>query len=77
MENEILGSDFKTRVTDKPVLVVGGTGFLGGHIIQQLLQRGYRVRSTVRDLRKPETFAYLSRLPNAAENLELVEVVLT
>jgi hypothetical protein len=39
----------------------------------QLLLRGYRVRGTVRDLSRPESFAYLSRLQNAAENLELVE----
>jgi dihydroflavonol-4-reductase len=50
-----------------------GTGFIAGHLILQLLMRGYRVRATVRDLAKPESFAYLSRLQNAAENLELVE----
>lgn len=31
------------------VLVTGGTGFLGGHCIAQLLQHGYDVRTTVRD----------------------------
>jgi dihydroflavonol-4-reductase len=67
-------TDFKPCVTRQPVLVTGGTGFIAGHIIQQLLLRGYRVRGTVRDMRRPETFAYLSRLQNAAENLELVEV---
>jgi len=30
------------------VLVTGGTGFLGGHCIAQLLDRGYDVRTTVR-----------------------------
>ena len=30
------------------VLVTGGTGFLGGHCIAQLLERGYDVRTTVR-----------------------------
>ena len=31
------------------VLVTGGTGFLGGHCIARLLDRGYDVRTTVRD----------------------------
>jgi nucleoside-diphosphate-sugar epimerase len=33
----------------KTVLVTGGSGFLGGWCIIDLLQRGYRVRTTVRD----------------------------
>jgi dihydroflavonol-4-reductase len=36
------------------VLVTGGTGFLGGWCIAQLLERGYRVRSTVRDLKREQ-----------------------
>lgn len=35
---------------ENQVLVTGGTGFLGIHIIYQLLQKGYRVRTTVRSL---------------------------
>jgi dihydroflavonol-4-reductase len=34
----------------KTVLVSGGSGFLGGWCIAELLQRGYQVRTTVRDL---------------------------
>ncbi|SEO52232.1 NAD-dependent epimerase/dehydratase family protein [Amycolatopsis saalfeldensis] len=30
------------------VLVTGGTGFVAGHVIQELLDHGYRVRATVR-----------------------------
>lgn len=32
------------------VLVTGGTGFLGGWCIASLLERGYDVRTTIRDL---------------------------
>ncbi|CAM5695916.1 NAD-dependent epimerase/dehydratase family protein [Streptomyces fumanus] len=36
------------------VLATGGTGYLAGWVISALLQRGYRVRTTVRDLGKAE-----------------------
>ncbi len=37
------------------VLVTGGSGFIASHILLKLLERGYRVRATVRDLkREPE-----------------------
>jgi nucleoside-diphosphate-sugar epimerase len=36
------------------VLVTGGTGFLGGWCIVSLLERGYNVRTTVRDLAREQ-----------------------
>ncbi len=36
------------------VLVTGGTGFLAGHIIIQLLNTGYDVRTTVRSLQRAD-----------------------
>lgn len=42
----------------KTVLVTGGSGFLGGWCVVELLRRGYRVRTTVRDLsREPDVRA--------------------
>ncbi len=34
------------------VLVTGGSGFVGSHCILQLLEKGYRVRTTVRSLKR-------------------------
>ena len=39
---------------EKWVLVTGGSGFLGGHCILLLLQRGYRVKTTVRSSSKQD-----------------------
>jgi len=35
-------------MTDRDVLVTGGSGFIAGHVILQLLDAGHRVRTTVR-----------------------------
>jgi nucleoside-diphosphate-sugar epimerase len=39
---------------DGIVLVTGGTGFLGGWCATELLRRGYKVRTTIRDLRRAD-----------------------
>lgn len=75
------------RATDAPVLVTGGGGFIAGHLIQQLLLRGYRVRTSIRPAESVErssmvnrasdshtdTHEYLYRLPNATGLLEFFE----
>jgi nucleoside-diphosphate-sugar epimerase len=40
--------------SDQLVLVTGGTGFVGVHCILQLLQQGYRVRTTVRSINRKQ-----------------------
>lgn len=39
-------------MTGELVLVTGGSGFIGAHCIIQLLQAGYKVRTTVRNLKR-------------------------
>jgi nucleoside-diphosphate-sugar epimerase len=47
-------------MSSKLVLVTGGSGFIGVHCILQLLQAGYRVRTTVRSLeREPDVRSML------------------
>ncbi|MCX6136280.1 MAG: NAD-dependent epimerase/dehydratase family protein [Ignavibacteriales bacterium] len=46
--------------TQKIAFVTGGTGFIGSHLVEQLLSRGYTVRCLVRDTAKP---GYLRNLP--------------
>ena len=58
-------------VTDSPVLVTGASGFIGSHIVQQLLEGGYRVRGTVRDPVKTRAEGHLTGLSGADERLEL------
>ncbi len=39
-------------VTTKPILLTGATGYIGGRLVPQLLEKGYHVRCLARDVRK-------------------------
>ena len=64
---------------EKTVLVTGGTGFVGVHCILQLLQKGYKVKTTVRGIhRKDDVIAMLKNGGiNAFHDLEFFETNLT
>jgi len=36
--------------TNRPILVAGATGYVGGRLIPALLQKGYRVRAMARSV---------------------------
>ncbi|XP_072034989.1 uncharacterized protein [Amphiura filiformis] len=56
------------------VLVTGATGYVAGHIIQQLQQAGYKVRGSVRSLSDENKIKHIKQLcPDAAHEVELVE----
>ena len=56
------------------ILVTGGTGFLGAHILVQLLQAGHDVRSTVRSIsRKDDLLSMLKTGGADPEPLSLFE----
>jgi dihydroflavonol-4-reductase len=60
------------------VLVTGGTGFVGGWCVVELLRRGYVVRTTVRDAaREPAVRAAIATEIEAGERLEFAVADLT
>ena len=60
------------------ILVTGASGYIATHIVQQLLEEGYHVRGTVRDLKNEAKVKPLQELcPDAKHPLELVEADLT
>ena len=54
------------------VLITGITGFLGSQIANNLLNRGFKVKGTVRSLKNEEKLSPIYKLPNQ-QNLKLVE----
>ncbi len=60
------------------VLVTGVSGFLGSHIILQLLEKGYRVRGSVRDPARNDSLLNLFKESAPADaSIELVQLDLT
>jgi dihydroflavonol-4-reductase len=61
------------------VLVTGGSGFIGAHCIVQLLQQGYKVRTTVRSLSREGEVRAMVREGGveAGDNLSFVAADLT
>lgn len=58
----------------KLVCVTGASGFVGTHVVRELLERGYRVRGTVRDANNAEKTAHLLAIAEGIEgaSLELI-----
>lgn len=60
------------------VLVTGGSGYVGGWCIVELLKRGFNVRTTVRDLaREPTVRAAVSAATDPGERLTVLAADLT
>jgi NAD dependent epimerase/dehydratase len=58
------------KKSDKLVLVTGGDGFIGSHLVEDLLHRGYRVRA----LTQYNSFNYWGWLEDIPENKNLTVV---
>jgi dihydroflavonol-4-reductase len=64
--------------SEQTVLVTGGSGYLGGWCIVELLQRGYRVRTTVRSLsREADVRASIESLADPGDRMQVLAADLT
>ncbi|KAF4437799.1 dihydroflavonol-4-reductase [Fusarium austroafricanum] len=54
------------------VLVTGATGFIGAHVVDELLSRGLRVRGTTRSLTKGK--AMIDARPDFRDKLDFVQI---
>jgi hypothetical protein len=57
----------------RPILLIGGTGRVGGFVAQGLVARGERVRALVRDVNSPRCQALKEACRGARGEIEIVE----
>lgn len=57
---------------DRYILVTGSTGFIGAHVVDNLLARGYRVRGATRSAQKGEQMK--AARPQYASKLDFVVI---
>ncbi len=63
------------NMADGTVVVTGASGYIGSHVVANLLSRGRLVRATVRDANDPVRVDHLKALPISGEGgLEIVEM---
>ncbi|GFP87030.1 cinnamoyl-coa reductase 1 [Phtheirospermum japonicum] len=57
----------------KTVCVTGASGFIASWLVKYLLQRGYTVKASVRDINDPKKTEHLVALDGAKERLKLIK----
>jgi dihydroflavonol-4-reductase len=61
---------------EEKVLITGASGFIGSHIIIQLLEKGYKVRGTLRNMKRAESMLeiYRKHVSFPDDQMEFAEV---
>jgi len=71
----------ESAMESKKILVTGASGYIAGHVVLQLLKKGYSVRGTVRSLANTKKYQYIidlkEQLPQYRDKIELVEANLS
>lgn len=62
MNSEIKGNTMSQGNMKSPILVTGATGYIASWVISKLLEQGYTVHATVRDLNKKHSFDHLEQI---------------
>ncbi|XP_039022825.1 putative anthocyanidin reductase isoform X2 [Hibiscus syriacus] len=61
------------QATSKVCCVTGGSGYLGSWLVKKLLEKGYTVHATLRNLDDKSKVGFLNSLPGAATKLVLFQ----
>ncbi|PWA60784.1 NAD(P)-binding Rossmann-fold superfamily protein [Artemisia annua] len=67
-------TEYMTQSTVKVVCVTGGSGYIGSWLISLLLDRGYTVNATVKDLKDENETKHLEALEGAETRLRLFQM---
>ncbi|XP_049391310.1 putative anthocyanidin reductase isoform X1 [Solanum stenotomum] len=71
-KNKDLSMEDKHR-SSMVVCVTGGSGYIASFLVKKLLENGYKVHATLRNLEDKSKVGLLKNLPNAEENLKLFQ----
>jgi len=79
VQNQTVQASVALGMTDQTkVLVTGGAGYLGSHIVYYLLEKGVSVKVTVRDITETARYEHLKLLDNPKHSrLQFAEAKLT
>ena len=61
-------------MSEECVVVTGASGYIGSHIVANLLSKGKKVRATVRDSGDKERVEHLKNMKITGDGLSLIHI---